>query len=482
MLEKHHKVRILDEAVEDVGPALAPLHLRPAAPGQVGQPARHGLRPRRDRPGRDAAGRRGRAAAGSTTSNVEIGILDREERHRRRPRRAARRAEPSDGRGGEPRPPRAELEEALGAIEKTAIVERDPRPPRPDRSRHAERAAAPGGDGPAAAPAARRGPGGLQAELDEPTTELEKLQGETPLMQVCVDAQTIAEVVSGWTGIPVGKMVTDEIHTVLSLKDRLEERVIGQSHALEAIAQRIRTAAREPDRPAPADRRLPARRAQRRRQDRDRPDAGRDALRRRAQHDHRSTCREYQEAHTVSRLKGSPPGLRRLRRRRRADRGRPPPALLRRPARRGREGPPRRHGALLPGLRQGHARGRRGARDRLQEHRHPPDLQRRHRHRHEALRRSRDRARARRAGRGAPARAAQDLQAGLPGPDDRRPVLPDLATTSCGRSSSCSSAGSAAGSRRTTGAAFTYDDDRRSPRSPAAARRSRAAPATSTTS
>ena len=60
-------------------------------------------------------------------------------------------------------------------------------------------------------------------------------------MGVCVDSQAIAEVVSGWTGIPVGRMVTDEIRTVLSLKETMEERVIGQSHALDAIAQRIRT-------------------------------------------------------------------------------------------------------------------------------------------------------------------------------------------------------------------------------------------------
>jgi type VI secretion system protein VasG len=61
-------------------------------------------------------------------------------------------------------------------------------------------------------------------------------------MQVCVDSQAVAEVVSGWTGIPVGRMVTDEIRTVLALKQRMEERIIGQSHALDAIAQRIRTA------------------------------------------------------------------------------------------------------------------------------------------------------------------------------------------------------------------------------------------------
>ena len=83
---------------------------------------------------------------------------------------------------------------------------------------------------------------GLRAKLAQLNEELEKVQGQTPLMQACVDSQTIADVISGWTGIPVGKMLTDEIQTVLGLKDRLEQRVIGQSHGLEAIAQRIRTA------------------------------------------------------------------------------------------------------------------------------------------------------------------------------------------------------------------------------------------------
>ena len=82
----------------------------------------------------------------------------------------------------------------------------------------------------------------LQADLARLNAALLALQGEAPLVQVCVDAQTIAEVVSGWTGIPVGKMVKDEIRTVLSLAEVLEKRVIGQSHALEAISQRIRTA------------------------------------------------------------------------------------------------------------------------------------------------------------------------------------------------------------------------------------------------
>jgi type VI secretion system protein VasG len=82
----------------------------------------------------------------------------------------------------------------------------------------------------------------LKSELAALNKELEAVQGETPLMQAVVTSQTIAEVISGWTGIPIGKMLADEINTVLALKDRLMRRVIGQAHALDAIAQRIRTA------------------------------------------------------------------------------------------------------------------------------------------------------------------------------------------------------------------------------------------------
>jgi type VI secretion system protein VasG len=81
----------------------------------------------------------------------------------------------------------------------------------------------------------------LRGELQELTAQLKKLQGETPLMQVCVDSQAVAAVVAGWTGIPVGRMLSDEIRTVLELKERMEKRIVGQSHALDAIAQRIRT-------------------------------------------------------------------------------------------------------------------------------------------------------------------------------------------------------------------------------------------------
>jgi type VI secretion system protein VasG len=80
----------------------------------------------------------------------------------------------------------------------------------------------------------------LRTQLDQSTAELRKLQGENPLMQVCVDSQAIAEVVSAWTGIPVGRMVSNEIQAVLGLKTTLEDRIIGQSHALDAVAQAIR--------------------------------------------------------------------------------------------------------------------------------------------------------------------------------------------------------------------------------------------------
>ncbi len=80
-----------------------------------------------------------------------------------------------------------------------------------------------------------------QDELAKVEAELAISHGDDPLVLPLVAGQAIAEVISGWTGIPIGKMVRDEIKTVLNLKDRLAERLVGQDHALEAIAQRIRT-------------------------------------------------------------------------------------------------------------------------------------------------------------------------------------------------------------------------------------------------
>ena len=70
---------------------------------------------------------------------------------------------------------------------------------------------------------------------------LEALQDDDPLVSVCVDSGTVASVISDWTGIPVGKMMADELHTVLHLQDRMAERLVGQPQALDAIARRVRT-------------------------------------------------------------------------------------------------------------------------------------------------------------------------------------------------------------------------------------------------
>ncbi|MYM36131.1 type VI secretion system ATPase TssH [Duganella sp. FT94W] len=72
--------------------------------------------------------------------------------------------------------------------------------------------------------------------------ELAALQGETPMVPLEVDGAIIAAIVSGWTGIPLGKMIKDEIRTVLLLQDALQARILGQPHAIAAVAQRVRTA------------------------------------------------------------------------------------------------------------------------------------------------------------------------------------------------------------------------------------------------
>jgi len=80
-----------------------------------------------------------------------------------------------------------------------------------------------------------------KAELQAAEAELAAIQGETGLIQVCVDAQIVGEVLSAWTGIPAGKMLKDEISTILALQDHLGKRVIGQPHAMEIISQRVQT-------------------------------------------------------------------------------------------------------------------------------------------------------------------------------------------------------------------------------------------------
>ncbi|MEP6847666.1 MAG: AAA family ATPase, partial [Acidobacteriota bacterium] len=167
----------------------------------------------------------------------------------------------------------------------------------------------PAGDGAATAPAPDKPVDTtfLKNELKRLNAELKEIQGEDPLMQPVVNGQTVAEVISGWTGIPVGKMVSDEINAVLNLHGKLAERVIGQNHALEAISQRIRTSRAgltDPKRPigvfllvgtsgvGKTETAL----------------ALADTLYGGERNLISINMSEYQEAHTVSSLKGSPPG------------------------------------------------------------------------------------------------------------------------------------------------------------------------------
>jgi type VI secretion system protein VasG len=147
----------------------------------------------------------------------------------------------------------------------------------------------------------------LRQELDLLNGELSTLQGETPLVRVCVDASLVGEVISGWTGIPVGKMLRDELGAVLELESTLGARVIGQDHALEVLSRRIRTSRagiEDPSKPkgvfmlvgpsgvGKTETAL----------------AVSDLLYGGEHNMISINMSEFQEAHTVSTLKGSPPG------------------------------------------------------------------------------------------------------------------------------------------------------------------------------
>ena len=146
-----------------------------------------------------------------------------------------------------------------------------------------------------------------RAALAEKLAELTALQGEVPLVPMQVDGTVAAGIVAAWTGIPLGKMVKDEIKAVLQLKPSLEARVVGQPFAIEAVAQRVRTARaslEDPNKPkgvflfvgpsgvGKTETAL----------------ALADVLYGGERNLITINMSEYQEAHTVSGLKGSPPG------------------------------------------------------------------------------------------------------------------------------------------------------------------------------
>jgi type VI secretion system protein VasG len=147
----------------------------------------------------------------------------------------------------------------------------------------------------------------LRNELEQQQQALREVQGDAPLLFAAVDANIVAAVVSDWTGIPLGRMVKNEIDAVLKLADTLNERVIGQRHGLEAIARRVRTSrARldDPNKPVgvfmlcgpsgvgKTETAL----------------ALAESLYGGEQNVITINMSEFQEAHTVSTLKGAPPG------------------------------------------------------------------------------------------------------------------------------------------------------------------------------
>lgn len=81
---------------------------------------------------------------------------------------------------------------------------------------------------------------GLQQALAQAVSELEVIQGGSPLMRVDVDPDVVAKVVSDWTGIPLGKVLRDQARNVLHLEDRLRERIKGQDEALRIICRTIK--------------------------------------------------------------------------------------------------------------------------------------------------------------------------------------------------------------------------------------------------
>ena len=89
----------------------------------------------------------------------------------------------------------------------------------------------------------------LDAALREAMATLEAAQGDAPMVFAQVDANAVAAVVGDWTGVPIGRMVKDEITSVLTIADQLKKRIIGQDHALEAIAKRVQTSRAKLDNP-----------------------------------------------------------------------------------------------------------------------------------------------------------------------------------------------------------------------------------------
>ncbi|MFL7966015.1 type VI secretion system ATPase TssH [Pseudomonas kielensis] len=158
-----------------------------------------------------------------------------------------------------------------------------------------------------ASEAADNGSHALREKLVDLQQRLTALQGETPLILPTVDYQAVASVVADWTGIPVGRMARNELETVLNLDQHLKKRIIGQDHALQMIAKRIQTSRAGLDNPSkPIGVFMLAGTS----------GVGKtetalalaEAMYGGEQNVITINMSEFQEAHTVSTLKGAPPG------------------------------------------------------------------------------------------------------------------------------------------------------------------------------
>lgn len=146
-----------------------------------------------------------------------------------------------------------------------------------------------------------------QRALEAARAELAALQGQKPMVPLHVDSAVVADVIEGWTGIPAGKMMTDEVAAVLSLEDALGERVIGQRQALDAVARRIRTSRAvldDPGKPVGVFLLLGPSGVGKT----ETAIALADAFYGGERNMITINMSEYQEAHTVAQLKGAPPG------------------------------------------------------------------------------------------------------------------------------------------------------------------------------
>jgi type VI secretion system protein VasG len=89
----------------------------------------------------------------------------------------------------------------------------------------------------------------LKAALQSAIDAMATAHGDSPMVFGVVDQDAVATVIGDWTGIPMGRMVKNEIESVLTISDQLKKRVIGQDHAMDAIAKRIQTSRAKLDNP-----------------------------------------------------------------------------------------------------------------------------------------------------------------------------------------------------------------------------------------